>query len=272
MSDYIISHDLQKQIIEDPYKLIDVNPSLNIKQLDEYVMREFNVDKTNLNRVAAYVKSNMYHYLNDYKLGIVSKEQIIRSCSKYAQVPSYLVGQTIDNMCAAGELVKFEDNTYMVARYFQLEKDIATRLYELLTVAIDEFVPAEVEYHITTTYANAGFYSEEQIEAIKMAFNNRVSIITGGAGTGKSTVIKAIYEIADSLDLQPIAVAPTGKAADRLSELGGKTIHYSIGWDGLQAQRQLHNQFYIIDESSMMDIDILAEFLKSIPEKCFIVF
>jgi len=272
MSDYILLHDLQKQISEDPYKLVDVNPTLNIRQLDNYVMREFNIDKTNLNRVAAYIKSTMYYYINTLKLDIVNRDQIIKKCTRSAQVPSFIVGQAIDNMCSLNELIKFEDNTYMISRYYEIEKEIATRLAKLLTLAIDEFIPSEVEYHIMNTYANAGYYSDEQIAAIKAAFNNRVSIITGGAGTGKSTVIQAIYELAQSLDLNPIAIAPTGKAADRLSNLGGKTIHYSIGWNGLQAQRQLYNQFYIIDEASMVDLDILAEFLKSIPEKSFIVF
>ena len=272
MADYIISHDMQNAISENPYRLVDIDPTINIHQLDAYVMHEFNIDKTNPDRVTAYVKSSMYHYLNEYKLGIINKEQIIRSCSKYAQVPSYVVGKAIDNMCVSGELIKFEDNTYMLSRYYEIEKNIATKLAKLLTTPIDEFIPAEVDFHITTNYANSGYYSDEQIEAMKAAFTNRVSIITGGAGTGKSTVIKAIYELAKSLHLDPIAIAPTGKAADRLNELGGRTIHYSIGWDGLQARQQLTGQFYIIDEASMIDLDILNEFMKSIPDKCFIVF
>lgn len=131
-------------------------------------------------------------------------------------------------------------------------------------------------------------YGEEQFEAIKKALHSKVMILTGGPGTGKTTVIKGIlqayanvhqlpYDIDDyeNKDDYPfILTAPTGRAAKRLSEstqLPAVTIHRLLGWDGKDhfeknEHEPLSGKFLVVDEFSMVDIWLAHHLFKAIPD------
>jgi exodeoxyribonuclease V alpha subunit len=113
-----------------------------------------------------------------------------------------------------------------------------------------------------------------QANAIEFACNalNANCIITGGAGTGKTTIIK---EIADRLGGNATILAPTGKAAARLKEATGyfaSTIHSALCWDGVKINRTWNfNEPVIVDESSMVDAWLMAKLLSFNPPKLILV-
>lgn len=131
-------------------------------------------------------------------------------------------------------------------------------------------------------------YGKEQFHAIEQALQSRIMILTGGPGTGKTTVIKGIVrayaEIHDvSLDINDykkksefpfVLTAPTGRAAKRLSESTGlraTTIHRLLGWNGEDGfekdeKEKLTGQFLIVDEFSMVDIWLANHLFKAIPD------
>lgn len=130
-------------------------------------------------------------------------------------------------------------------------------------------------------------YGKEQFNAINQALHSKVMIVTGGPGTGKTTVIKGIlnaYATIHGLSLQPkdydnksdfpfVLTAPTGRAAKRLNEstdLPAVTIHRLLGWDGHDGfekneQEQLNGRLLIVDEFSMVDIWLANQLFKAIP-------
>ena len=117
--------------------------------------------------------------------------------------------------------------------------------------------------------------SDEQIEAINTAINHPVAIITGGPGAGKTTMVRALVSAIKSLKLKLKLTAPTGKAATRISNEGLKeynpsTIHSYIGSITDKTEDQF--DIMIVDEASMIDIDLMNELLISIPEKASIIF
>jgi len=117
-------------------------------------------------------------------------------------------------------------------------------------------------------------FDDSQLAAIDTAVDNKVSIITGGAGTGKTTIIKAI---ADRLGGNVTVLAPTGKAAARLKEATGfyaETIHRCLGWDSKRFQRSLKDPFgntVIIDEASMVGSWLMARLLEYVPPRLVLV-
>ena len=113
-----------------------------------------------------------------------------------------------------------------------------------------------------------------QVEAIRCALENKAMVITGGPGTGKTTIINAILRIFSRLGVKTTLAAPTGRAAKRMSETTGheaKTIHrmleYSIQKGGFQRNElnPLDCDLVIIDEASMIDTILMHHLLKAVP-------
>ena len=114
-----------------------------------------------------------------------------------------------------------------------------------------------------------------QREAVRTALTNRLTVLTGGPGTGKTTVVRTIIELCDAARAEAVLAAPTGRAAKRLAEATGrpaKTVHRLLQFQPAAGMSFKHNEenplsgdLLIVDESSMLDLNLMNHLLKAVP-------
>lgn len=122
--------------------------------------------------------------------------------------------------------------------------------------------------------------SPQQAEAVRLALTEKVLVLTGGPGVGKTTVTRAIVDVFEHSGCQVLLASPTGRAAKRLSELSGrpaKTIHRLLEIDPREwvfrrnEQRPLEGDVVIVDEASMLDIELMHSLVRAIPDRARLV-
>ncbi len=180
----------------------------------------------------------------------------------------------------AQQLLKNEEAIYLTPLYYT-EVGVANRLSRLLsegTSRLGRFQSLQFDWAaaFAAVERTSGVHlAEQQQQAVRAALTHRVTVLTGGPGTGKTTSIRTILELGERAGLRILLAAPTGRAAKRLSETTGreaKTIHRLLEFkptEGMAFQRTeenpLEGELLIIDEASMLDLVLMNHLLKAIP-------
>jgi len=211
---------------------------------------------------------------------------LIEKAKEILEVDSEIISNAIDVIALEKSIViealdvnisdinKHPKAVYLSA-FHTCESSVADRLHALLNtkksirdIDIDKAVEW-VQEQLSISLA------DKQIEAVKCAVENKVIVITGGPGTGKSTIINAILKIFSQLGINIMLAAPTGRAAKRMSEITGheaKTIHrllkYSIKGGGFEFNEDnpLECDLLVVDEASMIDTVLMHHLLKAVPQ------
>ena len=183
-----------------------------------------------------------------------------------------LLDQAVDRLAAVGRVVVEDDRVYL-PHLFQAEYEIALHLRELSRgFGVEDprlaGMIAEVETKLDLTL------DATQREAVLAVFAHRLVVITGGPGTGKTTIVNSILRILGRIPERVLLAAPTGRAAKRLSEATGrdaKTIHRLLEYNprkgGFQRNEEnpLAADALIVDEASMIDTVLMHQLLKAVP-------
>ena len=201
--------------------------------------------------------------------------------SKAAELLGITVGaaeKRIEQFVRAGKLVRFvhEDGDFIMS--VDMDKDeeyIASRIIEISEGAAG-FGNVDISSLVYNVERQMGInYADLQREALFCALRGGAAIITGGPGTGKTTIIRALLSIFASIGLKTVLSAPTGRAAKRMSEATGteaKTVHRMLemerGTDGnirfcRNSRSPLDEKVIIVDEASMMDVPLTAALLRA---------
>ena len=163
---------------------------------------------------------------------------------------------------------------------FYSERDVARRVKAILATPRN-FAAFDSDRAIGWWQKRAGFeLANAQLEALERSLASKFSIITGGPGVGKTTIIRALVEIYAQKKLNVVLAAPTGRAAKRMTESVGapaQTIHRLLKWNPVtnrftfDAENRLEGDVFIFDETSMIDIKLADNLLAALPDTASVV-
>jgi len=259
-------------IKENPYILCDNVDRIGFKTADR-IAHSMSLPKNHPGRISGGIK----HALLTAALSghtCLKYDELIGWCTSFLGCETSEITEAVYKLKDDCELI-FEDNFVYLPLYYNMEVTAATRLYELLCTA-KPLSPTISEDIFNYSQKSSIVLSPMQEEAVRMANNGGVLVITGGPGTGKTTIMKIIMDIFLSHEYKIALCAPTGKAAKRLSESCGmeaKTLHrlLEVEVNDSENQRFAKNEYnpidadvVIVDEMSMVDIVLFGSLLKAL--------
>lgn len=280
--------DTIRVIENNPYELIDTIDGITFTKIDA-LRNKTNIQKDDERRILAliiYVIKMACFTTGDTYLELNTINNVIKNFSD-EQISEEKLNYYLLELNGLGKII-IEDNKFMLSEYYKDELYVASCVYDLSNKddAIINDIDLKIEklenfFDIT--------YNEEQKRAIKQSIIKNFSIITGGPGTGKTTIIKGItqaYKMIsgysyDKLQERMVLLAPTGRAAKRMSEAciyPASTIHRYLRWNketgefGYNERNKVKAEFIIVDETSMIDIDLMASLFKALPKNVKLVF
>lgn len=277
-----------KQVIEENiYKLVQDIYNLNFKKID-FIALKNGIEKDSMIRVEASLIYIMNEVSNAYGHSYYYKEELSSLLPRVigVNISDEKIEEALKNL-EKDLLIIVKEEKYYLKEMYESESLIVKR-FRLLSHEKD-LITKDIDNKIKEIEEFFGIvYNEEQLEAIKESYQKKFLIITGGPGTGKTTIMKAITELYrqmnkldySSLQEKIALLAPTGRAAKRMTEttlLRASTIHRFLKWQKETNKFQVNEynkskvEFVIIDEASMIDTYLMASLLKGISANCKIV-
>ena len=270
-----------EKIESDPYILIDIARGVDFKQIDKMAL-DLGISYDNEKRIKSGIKYSLIRATYNGNSCVI-KENLIEYVVSLLDVMKENVEDGLTELRAEEEIVIEERDdgtgTWIYLSYFyNTEQEIAMRI-ERLQKSQNVKKIKNIETQLKKLELNSNIeLSEKQKEAIRQVNENNVTIITGGPGTGKTTIIKSIIEIYEQKENKVVLCAPTGRAAKRMTETTGKeasTLHRL-----LEIGKIDENNFYqsatsyegapidadliIVDELSMVDMFVMSYLLKCV--------
>ena len=259
-----------------PYILTEYISGIGFKTADA-IAKSLGVEKDSLFRI----KSGISYIINEFcAMGntFIPLEKLTAKGMTLLEISNEKMDEGIYELILDGK-IKIEQVEEVAAvynmSYLYLEMSVTKKIIELATTKYDK-LSLDIDLEVRNFEKNAEFrLAQSQREAVEGAFLNGIEVITGGPGTGKTTIINCIVSIFENLGLKVFMAAPTGRAAKRMAEATGreaKTIHrlleigkYNEG-DLDEIENETSNiecDVLVVDEASMIDISLMNALLKA---------
>ncbi|HKL01994.1 MAG TPA: ATP-dependent RecD-like DNA helicase [Desulfotignum sp.] len=260
------------QILEtDPFRIAIDIPVIGFSAADA-VARAKGVEKTDEKRLQACLLCQLLVCESDGHV-YADKQALFTACARLSGVDPDLFPPALDSLADASEILLWDDRVYL-ARLFKAEKGIADRLSALLSMPVPD---PEISQEVILEQVLTGMavkLSDEQLAVVCQVMAQKVSVITGGPGTGKTTLVRALCQVFKYSRRKVVLAAPTGRAARRLSETTGKkafTLHKLLGYDTEQGtvahnfSNPLNLDVFVVDEASMVDTQLMFHLVEAMP-------
>ena len=238
-------------IITDPYSMVEDVWRLSFFTADK-IGTYLGIKKDDSRRLRGAVVTAIKHFADNGHL-FAWADEALEYASKITGIPASRIAEEINPLITDGRIVSDKGGLYLPV-FYNAEKGVADTLREKIAQT-----PDKIDDVIIPSYDIQGYkYTASQLEAIRMALNNRVMVLTGGPGSGKTTVLKGILDVLDRQKKKVLLVAPTGRAAKRMSTLTGReasTIHRLLGYRQGEGYRvkKIEADVIVIDEASMLE-------------------
>ena len=268
-----------EQIESNPYILIDMARGVDFKQIDQMALK-LGIDYDNQKRVESGIKYGLIKATYNGHSCVI-KENLIEFVISLLDVNIECVEESIINLNAKEEIVleKRENEEWVyLYNFYQVEQEIAMRITKLDKSKNMKKIE-HIENALKKIQAKSNIeLSQKQKEAIKAINDSNVTIITGGPGTGKTTIIKTIIDLYEERKKKVVLAAPTGRAAKKMTEATEKeasTLHRLLGIGKLDDEGVYtrHSDYegapidadvIVVDELSMVDMFLMNYLLKCI--------
>lgn len=274
-----------QHVTEDPYRLANDFYGIGFFSADKVAL-SIGIDKDSPQRIMAGIRHVLaasrdfgHCYLTESQIGVQVKELLELDLDD--RLPDLL-----NHMAHEGQLM---------VRQLVTSNGVSESCYYSKSLYFDELYvskkisgmgnPPEVDRNRIEKWikrycsVNNISLSDEQAAAVKEIVCSRFSILTGGPGCGKTTTTLIIVKLLEAIGLKVMLAAPTGRAAQRMTEVIGteaKTIHRLLEWQigkfNKNEETPLDVEFLIVDECSMLDINLTASLLKAVPDRCQVLF
>lgn len=273
------------EIIEkNPYRLADDVQGIGFVTADN-IARSLGWEAEAPDRLEAGLTSVLNGIAADGHVCIPGEELLNRAV-RFLGVRREIVAEAIRTACGNGDIPceTVGDMEYCYPPFlYEAEVETAQRLFELDRAARTLSVESPVELVEDWEAKNGTELSDGQREAMVAALSYGVFCLTGGPGTGKTTVVRGILDLLKSNGMKVLLAAPTGRAAKRLSEATGasaSTLHRLLEANadptepmfGRDEDDPLEANAIIVDEASMIDIVLMQHLLAAVPPGCHIIF
>ena len=271
-------------LYDDPYLLMDEELDAPFGAVDRFAI-SLGVAGDDPRRVSAGILFELRYNLTAGH-SFLPENKLVAATAQLLSVGEHIVSRRIESLLHAGGLIRDHlagiDIVYLPALY-DAEVYCAKRLLKL---AKTHFAPPRnLNKLLSKASAATGLtYAEQQEKAIEEVATTGLLLITGGPGTGKTTILNGILHLYDQMGLKTLLAAPTGRAAKRLTEVTGQeasTIHRLLeaGIDphsgnlvfGKNLDDPLQADAIIVDEMSMVDIKLLYSLMLAVPPNCRLI-
>lgn len=266
------------KIEANPYILIDIVRSIDFQKVDQVAI-SLGISYQNEKRIQSGIQYALMRISYNGNCCCL-KQNLMQFVKELLQIEEGMIETELTSLIALGKVVieeRNEEKWVYLAEFYQAERNIAERIIALREAKVVEKVPhfnKELERIEKNSHIEL---SDKQKEAIKAINKNNILIITGGPGTGKTTIIKTIIDIYQENDKKVVLCAPTGRAAKRMTETTGveaKTLHRLLEIGKTEEEDSKYEVNYevapidadviVVDEMSMVDIFLMNHLLKGV--------
>lgn len=287
----VLKENALEIVKNNPYCLIDLVEGIGFTKADKIAL-DNNIEKNSPIRIEALVLYNIKNYI--YSLGdtYIEYDKLFSMTLERINVQEEILdkenfNQAIKSLIIKGKIIIDNENNVYETSIYNAENTLASSLVKMLK---NNSNPGYNYNRIPKVLNRIKEemkieYSPKQLEAIEMALKENVSIITGGPGTGKTTIIKGIIESyvllfkKDIIREEIALLAPTGRASKRLNEVTfhpAQTVHKFLGYEGHGVYKfgdgnKVNAKLVIVDEFSMVDVSLAAKLFSSLEENTKVV-
>lgn len=275
-----------RTVEENPYCLVGDVSGIGFRNADR-IAAKIGIEPASEFRVSSGIRYVLQTYANSGSI-FVPKEIAARSAADLLNLTEDVIEDTMVQMVFNGDIqsdIVDDLNVIYLYDYYESEQRVAWDIKRLMNADVSPIPTSDIDNFISGIQGRMNILRDNKIElsraqrhAVADALKNNICIITGGPGTGKTTIINFIASIFQEIDIKTSIAAPTGRAAKRITETSGfpaKTIHRMLGYSyteddtmqfGKNEESPLEEKAIIVDEASMIDLKLMEGLLRAISD------